>query len=151
VRRASAYARGIGRTRRIAALVLAAVLGAVALGPAASADALATAKSKFALTSTAFTEGGSIPVAYSCVGAGTSPPLSWTGVPKRTKQLALIVDDPDAPSGTFTHWVLAGVPKSTTSIAQGRSSATRAPGVRSTSRCAHRPGRHTTTSSRSTR
>jgi Raf kinase inhibitor-like YbhB/YbcL family protein len=58
------------------------------------------------LTSTAFTEGGPIPVKYTCDGADLSPPLAWSGVPQGTAALALIADDPDAPAGTWVHWVL---------------------------------------------
>ncbi|MEW5702942.1 MAG: YbhB/YbcL family Raf kinase inhibitor-like protein [Candidatus Zixiibacteriota bacterium] len=62
------------------------------------------------ITSTAFTEGGMIPAKYTCDGADISPPLSWNGVPKEAKSLALICDDPDAPAGTWVHWVIFNVP-----------------------------------------
>jgi Raf kinase inhibitor-like YbhB/YbcL family protein len=62
------------------------------------------------LTSTAFTEGGSIPVKYTCDGADLSPPLAWSGAPQGTAALALIADDPDAPGRTWVHWVLYDVP-----------------------------------------
>ncbi len=58
------------------------------------------------LTSSAFGEGESIPRKYTCDGEDLSPPLGWSGVPGEAKSLALIVDDPDAPGGTFVHWVL---------------------------------------------
>jgi Raf kinase inhibitor-like YbhB/YbcL family protein len=57
------------------------------------------------LTSSAFGEGESIPRRHTCEGEDLSPPLSWTDVPDETSSLALIVEDPDAPRGTFTHWV----------------------------------------------
>jgi Raf kinase inhibitor-like YbhB/YbcL family protein len=60
----------------------------------------------FALHTTAFSPGGDIPSKHTCSGADVSPPLSWSDPPARTQALALIMDDPDAPSGTFTHWVL---------------------------------------------
>lgn len=60
----------------------------------------------FVLTSTAFKEGEAIPTQFTCDGTNISPPLSWSGVPDGTQSLALLVNDPDAPSGTFTHWVL---------------------------------------------
>jgi len=63
-------------------------------------------KSELKLTSTAFKEGEAIPRGYTCDGANVSPPLEWTGVPKSAKTIAIIADDPDAPSGTFVHWVL---------------------------------------------
>lgn len=58
------------------------------------------------MKSTAFEEGGMIPKKYTCDGLDISPPLSWTSVPEGTKSLALICDDPDAPMGTWVHWVL---------------------------------------------
>jgi Raf kinase inhibitor-like YbhB/YbcL family protein len=95
------------------------VVLATAVTGAVTTSAGAATTSKLVLTSTAFANDGDIPVQYSCAGEGVSPPLAWKGVPKGTKELALVVDDPDAPSGTFTHWVLAGITPSTTSIAQG--------------------------------
>lgn len=62
------------------------------------------------LTSTAFKEGGAIPVQYTCDGADQSPPLAWSGVPQGAAALALIVDDPDAPGRTWVHWVLYDLP-----------------------------------------
>jgi len=61
------------------------------------------------ITSTAFEPEGMIPSRYTCDGADISPPLSWTGVPENTKSLALISDDPDAPRGTWVHWVLFNI------------------------------------------
>lgn len=58
------------------------------------------------LMSSAFTSGDTIPNKYTCDGENISPPLSWTGVPEDTAALVLVVDDPDAPNGVFTHWVL---------------------------------------------
>jgi Raf kinase inhibitor-like YbhB/YbcL family protein len=57
------------------------------------------------LTSTAFADGAEIPVKYTCDGANVSPPLAWSFLPDGTQSVALIVHDPDAPSGDFTHWV----------------------------------------------
>jgi len=57
------------------------------------------------LTSTAFADGAAIPVKYTGDGADVSPPLAWSFLPEGTHSLALIVHDPDAPSGDFTHWV----------------------------------------------
>ncbi|MCK4349504.1 MAG: YbhB/YbcL family Raf kinase inhibitor-like protein, partial [Candidatus Krumholzibacteria bacterium] len=58
------------------------------------------------LTSPVFEDGGTIPSKYTCDGADVSPPLEWSNVPEDTKSLALICDDPDAPMGTWVHWVL---------------------------------------------
>ena len=62
------------------------------------------------LASTAFKEGGPIPVKHTCDGADLSPPLAWSGVPQGTDAFALIADDPDAPGRTWVHWVLYDVP-----------------------------------------
>ena len=71
------------------------------------------------LSSTAFTESSSIPRKYSCDGVNVSPPLSWEGAPEGTKSLALIMDDPDAPSGTFVHWVLFDIPPALSQLREG--------------------------------
>ncbi|WP_203663440.1 YbhB/YbcL family Raf kinase inhibitor-like protein [Actinocatenispora rupis] len=70
--------------------------------------------------STAFAGGAAIPDRYTCRGAGGSPPLSWSGVPTRTAALALVVDDPDAPGGTYTHWVVTDIPPDTRHVDAGR-------------------------------
>jgi len=62
------------------------------------------------VTSTAFANSGEIPADYTCEGRSTSPPLTWSAVPPETKSIAIIVDDPDAPRGTFDHFVLYNVP-----------------------------------------
>jgi len=75
---------------------------------------------KFALTSEAFADGQTIPTQYTCDGADQSPPLAWGEPPDGTRSFALIVDDPDAPSGTFRHWGLFDIPASTRSLAAGQ-------------------------------
>ena len=67
-------------------------------------------KMQIKVTSTAFEEGGMIPKQYTCDGTDVSPPLAWTSVPEGTKTIALICDDPDAPMGTWVHWVLFNLP-----------------------------------------
>lgn len=62
------------------------------------------------ITSAAFQEGGMIPKQYTCEGANISPPLAWDSIPAGTKSLALICDDPDAPTKTWTHWLLFNLP-----------------------------------------
>ena len=62
------------------------------------------------LNSPAFSEGEMIPARYTCDGPDVSPELSWSGVPDDAKSLALICDDPDAPMGTWVHWVLFNIP-----------------------------------------
>ncbi|MCH8310051.1 MAG: YbhB/YbcL family Raf kinase inhibitor-like protein, partial [Chloroflexi bacterium] len=61
------------------------------------------------LSSSAFANGESIPKVYTCDGADVSPPLDWSGLPSGVQSLALIVDDPDAPRGTWVHWVVYGL------------------------------------------
>jgi Raf kinase inhibitor-like YbhB/YbcL family protein len=70
------------------------------------------------LTSSAFAEGGPIPAKYTCDDKNVSPPLKWSGVPAGAKTLALIADDPDAPVGTWVHWVLYDLPATTTELAE---------------------------------
>lgn len=73
----------------------------------------------FKLVSAAFPEGGAIPKLHTCEGADLSPPLEWSGEPGDTKSFALIVDDPDAPAGTWNHWLLWDIPVSVHALAQG--------------------------------
>jgi Raf kinase inhibitor-like YbhB/YbcL family protein len=70
----------------------------------------------FSLTSAAFKDGAAIPVKYTCDGADASPPLAWSGAPAGTAAFALIVDDPDAPAGTWVHWVLYNLPGTATRL-----------------------------------
>ena len=62
------------------------------------------------ISTSAFPPGGTIPKSYTCDGNNQSPDLSWSGLPEGTRGLALIVEDPDAPSGNFIHWVLYDLP-----------------------------------------
>ncbi len=73
----------------------------------------------FALSSPAFGQGGPIPSKYSCNGDDISPPLAWGEPPAGTKSLALIVDDPDAPGGTWVHWVVFNIPLEFHELAEG--------------------------------
>lgn len=69
-------------------------------------------------SSAAFIEGTSIPEEHTCDGANDSPPLSWINLPSGVQSLALIVDDPDAPGGTWVHWVLYGISPDRTNLLQ---------------------------------
>jgi Raf kinase inhibitor-like YbhB/YbcL family protein len=71
------------------------------------------------LTSPAFTPGARIPPEFTCTGKNDSPPLSWGSVPDGTASCAIICEDPDAPSGTFIHWILYNIPPGTTSLPRG--------------------------------
>lgn len=70
----------------------------------------------FTLASTAFPPGQPIPPLYSCRGRNISPPLAWAGAPGAAKSLALILDDPDVPSGTYVHWVVYNIPATSHSL-----------------------------------
>lgn len=115
----------------IVGLCVACAAGCSRQGGRGSADASETRPEPDAgtlrLTSTAFSNGGEIPVQHTCEGADTSPPLAWSGVPAGTKSLALIVEDPDAPDPAaprriFVHWVLYNLPPAATGLAEGAAS-----------------------------
>ena len=74
---------------------------------------------KLQVGSPAFHEGGTIPRKFTADGENLSPPLEWSGVPEGTKCLALICDDPEAPMGTWVHWVLYDIPANRTSLNEG--------------------------------
>jgi Raf kinase inhibitor-like YbhB/YbcL family protein len=74
----------------------------------------------FTLTSNAFDSGQEIPRRHSCEGDDVSPPLSWSGAPEGARSLALIVDDPDAPGGTFTHWLAWAIEPESAGIGEGQ-------------------------------
>src|SRR5262245_4923228 len=67
------------------------------------------------VTSRAFQANEPIPSEHTCDGAQIAPPLSWSRVPAGTRSIAILVSDPDAPKGTFTHWLVTGIPPTTTS------------------------------------
>jgi len=71
---------------------------------------------QFTLTTSAFANGSTIPKQFTCSGADVSPALTWSGAPDGTQSFALIVDDPDAPVGTWTHWVAWNLPASEHSL-----------------------------------
>ena len=73
------------------------------------------------ISSSAFRHGETIPAKYTCAGQNVSPPLQWSGAPAGTECFALIVDDPDAPGGTFNHWVLFNIPGGTLRLEEGAS------------------------------
>ena len=67
----------------------------------------------------AFTDGGEIPRVHTCDGRDVSVALAWSGAPAETKSYALIMDDPDAPAGTWNHWLRWDIPAETTSLPEG--------------------------------
>lgn len=74
---------------------------------------------RLALTSSAFKNGHAIPARFTCDGEDISPELSWSGAPQDTESFVLIVEDPDAPGGTFIHWVLYDLPGDTRTLPEG--------------------------------
>jgi Raf kinase inhibitor-like YbhB/YbcL family protein len=73
------------------------------------------------LLSSAFQQDGQIPSQYTCDGKNVSPPLFWKDSPEGTKSFVLIVDDPDAPSGTWDHWIIYNIPPQITSLSENLS------------------------------
>ena len=74
-----------------------------------------------AISSPAFRNGGTIPVQYTRDGENVSPPLQWQDAPPETRSFMLLVEDPDAPSGTFRHWAIYNIPASATCLPEGAS------------------------------
>jgi len=92
-------------------VLLLAIFAAGSCGPASSDPSAAKPSSiVIQLTSPAFREGDPIPPQFTCKGSNVSPELHWSDPPKDTQSLALICDDPDAPGGTFVHWVIFNIP-----------------------------------------
>jgi Raf kinase inhibitor-like YbhB/YbcL family protein len=82
-------------------------------------QAVALAQSQMALSSSSIAPGAAITDDFACTGADRSPELVWSGAPKSAVTFAMIVEDPDAPNGTFTHWVAYNIPASRTSLPSG--------------------------------
>ncbi len=78
-----------------------------------------TTMQNISISAEAFQTEGAIPEEYTCDGSDVSPALSWRGIPANAKSIALIMDDPDAPMGTFVHWVLFNIPPDTTKLPRG--------------------------------
>lgn len=96
---------------------------------------IAEDKMALRLSSTAFTDGGEIPLKYTCQGEDMAAPLQWEGVPEGTRSLVLIVDDPDAPDPkdpkmTWVHWVLYNIPPEAGGLPEGATSAALSPGTK---------------------
>lgn len=102
------------RRNRAAIVRRAALLAGVALSVSAAASAMA-----FEVQSPAFPRHGDVPARYTCDGGDRSPALRWTDPPAGTKSLALVVEDPDAPAGTWTHWIVYGMPASARELPEG--------------------------------
>jgi Raf kinase inhibitor-like YbhB/YbcL family protein len=108
--------------RRIVIVAVTAALGALAGcgdGGGGSSVPAPSASQRITVTSTAFTEGGAVPRRYTCDGEDVSPPLAFAGVPANAAELVVLVEDPDAPHGTFTHWLMWGVSPHDTRLTAG--------------------------------
>lgn len=75
-------------------------------------------KMEIKIVSSAFEDGGMIPSRYTCDGENVSPPLQWEGLPGNARSIAIICDDPDAPMGTWVHWVVFNLPAETKELAE---------------------------------
>jgi Raf kinase inhibitor-like YbhB/YbcL family protein len=113
------------RPLTLIALGVATALTACGGGQKASGP-LPSAPAKIKLTSSAFADGGAIPKQFTCDGANVSPPLEWSGVPHGAASLELIVEDPDAPGGTFVHWTLYDIDTGIKSLSAGQKPPARA-------------------------
>ncbi len=109
----------VGRRRMLVVVALAAI--ATGCGaPPGDQEVPVTVPTSITVTSSVFAEGETIPREYTCDGGGRVPPLAWSDVPDDAGALALVVDDPDAPSGTFTHWVVLDLPADMRELTDGR-------------------------------
>ena len=107
-----------GVTRRLSLFML--FLGTMGCGgTGAPLPAEDPGRMTLRLTSAAFQDGGMIPKTYTCDGSDRSPPLEWTGVPEEARSLALICDDPDAPGGTWSHWVVYNMAPQARTLGEG--------------------------------
>lgn len=95
------------------------LLGMTACGGSTPIQPEEAGVSSLQITSAAFEQGAAIPVKYSCDGQDISPPLAWSGTPEEAQSLVLITDDPDAPVGTWVHWVMFDIPVDTNSLPEG--------------------------------
>lgn len=109
-----------------AALMATGVLVGCSSGPgdaeraSSQADALAALPlpDTITVTSPSFVDGGELPVRFSCDGTNINPALTWDGLPAEAESLAIVVDDPDAPDGTYVHWVLYDIAVPSTGVAE---------------------------------
>jgi Raf kinase inhibitor-like YbhB/YbcL family protein len=101
-------------------LFAALLIVAAAFCVAAAAPARRKAEPAFELRSASFTPHGALPKSCSCDGEDSSPGLTWLGAPKDARSFALVVEDPDAPAGTWVHWVVYDVPAASSGLPEGQ-------------------------------
>jgi Raf kinase inhibitor-like YbhB/YbcL family protein len=119
------------RIKRRLFLFMLLALAVTGCGPGSSLTALPEKGEQamaFEVTSDAFAQGEPVPVKYTCDGEDLSPPLDWRDPPEGTRSFALISDDPDAPVGTWVHWVLFNLPAETRSLPEAIPSDAELPG-----------------------
>ncbi|MFI2206316.1 YbhB/YbcL family Raf kinase inhibitor-like protein [Streptomyces sp. NPDC020192] len=109
--------------RKSVAALVAVLTGVTGCGGGGRSDSAASpaATARITVTSTAYTEGGTIPRRFTCDGENVSPPLALSGVPVRTGSLALLLRDADTPHGSFTHWLAWDIDPHTTRLSAGES------------------------------
>lgn len=105
--------------KRAAFLTVVVLLACAGTKKAAPVDSSETKMDGFRISSPAFADGGEIPHRFSQFGEGISPALQWSGAPESTRTFALVCRDPDAPMGTFVHWVIYEIPSSATGLPEG--------------------------------
>jgi Raf kinase inhibitor-like YbhB/YbcL family protein len=126
----SHHVRGLRwRVGFVAAVITATLLSACGLFDGNGNDELPEREGlpDLELSSDAFASGHDIPARYTCDGENISPELTWTAPPDDAQSLVLIVDDPDAPRGTFTHWILFNIPADVLSLTEGAGQADQLP------------------------
>jgi Raf kinase inhibitor-like YbhB/YbcL family protein len=105
-------------TGRMTAMAVVAALAAGCGGSGSPTVPAPSAAATIHVTSSAFGDNGVVPAGFTCRGAGQAPPLAWSGA-SASRALALVVDDPDAPGGTFVHWIVLDLSGGTTSLPAG--------------------------------
>jgi Raf kinase inhibitor-like YbhB/YbcL family protein len=114
---------GVVNGRRVIGLITSAAIALAVLGGCGGDDTVEgpppEAPATIQVSSEAFADGDAIPARYTCEGEDVSPALAWTGVPDEARALALLVEDPDAPDGTFVHWTLFDLPPDSAGLSSG--------------------------------